>query len=222
MKEHKFAFSVTCIAALLVATPAMGQLINFPVLALPAGDADGVTSVGAGYARGLNDDSGKQSAFGAGVARAMERVSFGVAGGYVATDTDELTLAGRVAVHLLNDEDQPVTVSVQTGLGWMSLDVGTESLTLLNIPVGVALSGSTSAGSATVRPWVMPRVQFTRASLGGTSNTNTDFGGSAGVGIVTEGGFGFGVSGDILIVDDGLGGNNSEFLFGAGVFYRLP
>ena len=37
----------------------MGQLNNSPVLALPAGDADGATSIGAGWGRGLNDQSGK-------------------------------------------------------------------------------------------------------------------------------------------------------------------
>lgn len=77
MTQHRFVFSFAWIAALLIATPAVGQLINFPVLALAPGDADGATSVGAGWARGLNDDSNKQSAFGAGFQRAMERVSFG-------------------------------------------------------------------------------------------------------------------------------------------------
>ena len=78
MTQPKFASFFACLAAaLLITTPAMGQLINFPVLALAPGGADGATSIGGGFARGLNDNSGKQSAFGAGIARSMERVSFG-------------------------------------------------------------------------------------------------------------------------------------------------
>ena len=134
-----FAFMA---AAVLVATPAVGQLVNFPVLALAPGDAGGETSIAGGYTRGINDNSLEQSGFGAAISRGMERVSFGVAGGYVATDTDELTLAGQVGVHLLSDA--PVQITLQSGLGWMAMsaDVGLAApidFTLLNIPVGVAI-----------------------------------------------------------------------------------
>ena len=105
MNQNKFGFSIACIAAaaLLVATPAMGQLVNFPVLALAPGDADGNTSVGAGWGRGLNDQSGKLNLIGAGVVRSMEMVSFGISGGYLLQDApadNELALAGSLAYHL--------------------------------------------------------------------------------------------------------------------------
>ena len=76
MSQPKFVFSFALIAALLVAAPAMGQLLNHPVQALPLGDAAGSTFVGAEFARGLNDDSKERSSFAVGVGRAMERVSF--------------------------------------------------------------------------------------------------------------------------------------------------
>ena len=84
-QKSVFAFAI---AALLVATPAMGQLLNHPVHSLPAGPAAGATFVAVQFARGLNDDSGKQSSFAAAVGRGMERVSFAGMAGYVATDTD--------------------------------------------------------------------------------------------------------------------------------------
>ena len=223
MKTQKSVFTFA-IAALLVATPTMGQLINFPVLALPTGDADGVNSIGAGYARGLNDQSSKLDAIGAGFQHAREMVSFGISGGYVlsgvATVDDEVTLAGSVAYHV-PIEDSPVSVSLQTGIGWIN-----QASTALLFPVGVALQGSTEAGSMMVRPWVMPRVQFTRVGAvgAGSSSTETDFGASAGVGFVSEGGFGFGVALDLLIEEDIAvpADNASSIGFLVYVAYVLP
>ena len=228
MSKTRFVLSIA-VVALMVATPAMGQVLNVPVLALAAGDADGVTSIGAGFARGLNEDSGKLNAIAVGVSRGMEKVSFGVSAGYILSDTakglasSEISVAGKVAYHVINDSDSPANVSVQVGVGWAKPGDDPNDVTLLLIPVGVAISGSTEAGGMMVNPWVMPRVQFTRVSpSGGTSSTETDFGASAGVGFTTEGGFGFGVAVDLLITDDGLGGSNSEILFGVGVSYTLP
>jgi hypothetical protein len=218
MNRIKFVFSVA-IAALLTATPAMGQLVNFPVLALAPGDADGNTSIGAGWGRGLNDQSGKLDLIGAGVHRNMERVSFGISGGYLLNDDpidDEVALAGSVAYHV--PLDGSVNVGIQSGIGWFN-----PGESILLIPVGVAISGSTEAGSLTVNPWVMPRVQFTR--VGGTaSSTETDFGASGGVAIQTEGGFGFGLALDLIIQDDisAPGDNASSLGLGTYVFYALP
>ena len=228
MNKTRFVFSIA-VAALLVATPAMGQLQNFPDLALPAGEAgaDAAISFGAGWGRGLNDASGKLNLIGAGGAVAMETVSFGVSGGYISNasgdDTDgEVALAGNIAYHL--PVDASVNLSIQTGIGWTQFDFITASVTRLNIPVGVVVSGSTEAGSATVNLWGMPRVQFSRFSGDALaeSSTDTDFGGSAGVEVVMESGFGIGVAGDLLVEDDGAGGSSSALGFGAYVFYALP
>ena len=101
MTQHKFVFSFAWIAALLIATPAVAQLHNFPVYARGQGPSEGSTFVAVTGARGLNDNSGKQNAFALSAGRGMERVSFAGHAGYVASDTDELTLAASVGVHLL-------------------------------------------------------------------------------------------------------------------------
>ena len=114
MIKTRFVFSFA-VVALLVATPAMGQLPGFPVLALSTGDADGATSVGAGYGRGLNDQSEKQNAIGVGVGRAMEQISFGVFGSYLlgqGSADNEIGLAGAVAYHLPVGADGPVSLSL--------------------------------------------------------------------------------------------------------------
>ena len=120
MNRHTFAFFFACMAAaLLLATPAMGQLYNFPVHARSQGPSEGSTWVAASGARGLNYNSGKQNAFGASAGRNMEKVSYAVHTGFVVSDIEELTLAASVAVHLLSDDSMPVQVSLQSGLGWM-------------------------------------------------------------------------------------------------------
>ena len=148
MNQHKFVFSFAWIVALLVATPAMGQLANYPVLSLAPGSAYGTTSVGAAFGRGVKNNSLKESVFAARIERGLETVSFGATAGYIASDPYKLTLAGSIAVHLLSDSS-PVQVSLQTGLGWIRQDILTLNLTTLHIPIGVAIQGT---GFGNVRP----------------------------------------------------------------------
>ena len=199
MRKTRFVFSIA-VAALLVATPAMGQLLNFPITALPAGDADGATSIGAGWGRGLNEDSGKLNAFAAGVGRSAETVSYQLAGAYV--NSSDIALRGTLAYNALAEN-----IGIQGGIEWKSPDAGTQ----LNFPIGISFSG----GSESVTYSVMPRVQFTRTSASSATTTETDFGASAGIAFVTEGGVGLGLSGDWV-------SGTSSILVGAAVYYQLP
>ena len=199
MRKTGFVFSIA-VAALLVATPAMGQLLNYPITALPAGDADGATSIGAGWGRGLNEDSGKLNAFGAAVTRAAETVSYQFAGAYV--NSSDIALKGTLAYNALAEN-----IGIQGGIEWKSPDAGTQ----MNFPIGISFSG----GSESVTYSVMPRVQFTRTSASSATTTDTDFGASAGIGFVTEGGVGLALSGDWV-------SGTSSILVGAAVYYQLP
>ena len=199
MRKTGFVLSIA-VAALLVATPAMGQLLNYPITALPAGDADGATSIGAGWGRGLNEDSGKLNAFGVGITRAAETVSYSVAGVYV--NSSDIGLGGRLAYNGLAEN-----IGIQGGIEWKSPDAGTQ----MNFPIGISFSGA----SESVRYSVMPRVQFTRTSASSATTTDTDFGASAGIGFVTEGGVGLALSGDWV-------SGTSSILVGAAVYYQLP
>ena len=191
MNQHKFVFSFAWIAALLVATPAVGQLHNFPVYSLGQGPAAGATFVAGTFARGLDANSGEQSSFAAAVGRGMEKVSVAGSAGYTASATDELSLAASVAVHLLSDDSTPVQLSLQGGVGWISPGV-----TLLSFPIGIAISGRPSDSGTSIRPWVMPRLdiqrsgEFTVGPITVPSLTNTDIGTSAGVTITGETGVG--------------------------------
>ncbi len=215
MNQPKFVFSFAWIAALLVAAPAMGQLLNHPVHSLPAGPANGATFVAAQGARGFNNDSNKQSSFAAAVGRGMERVSFAGMVGYVGTDTDELTLAASVAVHLLPEPDA-VQVSLQGGFGWASLDGTPDNTTWTTFPIGVALSTGPSDAENEVRPWVMPRLNIARQSSGGTSSTDTNFGVSWGISFTNVDGFGVDVSSDWANIEDA-----SPFALALGVHFVM-
>ena len=199
MSKTKSVFSIA-VVALLVATPATGQLLNYPIVALPAGDADGATSIGAGWGRGLNEDSGKLNAFGAAITRAAETVSYQLAGAYV--NSSDIGLRGTLAYNGLAEN-----IGIQGGIEWKSPDAGTQ----LNFPIGISFSG----GSESVTYSVMPRVQFTRTSASSATTTETDYGVSAGIGFVTEGGVGLGLSGDWV-------SGTSSILVGAAVYYVLP
>ena len=199
MRKTGFVFSIA-VAALLVATPAMGQLLNYPISALPAGDADGATSIGAGWGRGLNEDSGKLNAFGAAITRATETVSYQFAGAYV--NSSDIALKGTLAYNALAEN-----IGIQGGIEWKSPDAGTQ----MNFPIGISFSGASESVSYSV----MPRVQFTRTSASSATTTDTDFGASAGIGFVTEGGVGLALSGDWV-------SGTSSILVGAAVYYQLP
>ena len=186
MTQHKFVSSFAWIAGAADCDPGRGQLLNHPVQAPPVGDAAGTTHFfGAQWARGLNDDSGKDNSFAAGVGRAMERVSFMAMGGYVASDLDELTLGANVAVHLLSDDSTPVQVSVQGGFGWVKFD---DPETVTSFPIGVALQGRPRGNTTTITPWVMPRLDIQHSSQ--FSSTETNFGAAAGLSVNSEGGAG--------------------------------
>ncbi len=201
MNQHKFVFSFAWIVALQVATPAMGQLANFPVLSLAPGSAYGTTSIAAAFGRGVKNNSLEQSVFAARIERGLETVSFGATAGYIASDPYKLTVAGSMAVHLLS-ASSPVQVSLQTGLGWIRQDILTLNLTTLHIPIGVAIQGT---GFCNLRPWVMPRVSFFQSSgdAVATSSTDTEFGASAGISFASEVGVGFNLSFDYLNVVGG-------------------
>jgi len=219
MPKTRFVFSIA-VAALLVATPAMGQLGNYPITALPAGDADGATSLGFGWGRGLNDTSGKLNAFGVGIARAMETVSFGVGGSFIDAASSEIAVGGKVAYNLpASGTTESVDFGIQGGIEWVS----PEGATQLNFPIGVTARGSLAAGSGAIPLWIYPRWQWTRTSPEtGDSSTESTPGVATGTGYVTEGGWGLSLSVDWTRIPGAANSKVNSFLFGAAVIYQLP
>ena len=127
-------------------------------------------------------------------------MSYQFAGVYV--NSSDIALRGTLAYNALAEN-----IGIQGGIEWKSPDAGTQ----MNFPIGISFSG----GSESVTYSVMPRVQFTRTSASSATTTDTNFGASAGIGFVTEGGVGLALSGDWV-------SGTSSILVGAAVYYQLP
>lgn len=198
---------------MLASAPADAQLINFPNYATPSTPTPS-SFIAASYGRGLNDNSGKQNAFGVFVGRTgiSNRVTVAAGVGMVTLDPDaKYTFGGSVGVDVL-EQGAATQVSVQGGVGYMSFatDVST-----MNFPIGVAIKTTMEGESANIGLWAMPRLDIMRASAFGFSATNTDLGVSGGVSITTPGGIGFHAALDVLAADP------SAMVGGAGVHFLI-
>lgn len=207
----------------LTTAPVSGQLFNFPDYALLSADGAPSTFVAGSYGRGLNDNSGKLNAVSAMVGRSAGALSFAGGFGYVDSPLEsEWTLGGSASYDLL-DSSAPAQLALQTGLGWIKLPTGgvtTDDITMLRIPVGLAVKGNMSSSSAKITPWVMPRLNIVRASAGGASSTETDLGASAGIAISMPSGFGVHAAFDVLHVS-AAGASMQQYVFGVGAHYML-
>ena len=212
---------------MLSTAPVEGQLFNFPDYAVPSFDGGASTFVAGSYGRGLNDESGKLNAVSAIVGRTTSGLSFQGGFGYIdGVGDSEWTLGGAAGYDLLSDAS-PAQLTLQGGIGWMQLSDPTGligDITLLRFPVGVALKGNIDSSSASVTPWVMPRLNMVRFSSDGGSTTQTDFGASAGVGITMPSGFGVHAALDLLAVSVDVGSaseTQQQLRFGLGAHYML-
>lgn len=203
--------------ALLSAAPAAGQMWFFPDFAVPSMSGQPTTWLSGTYARGLNDDSGKTDSFGAVIGRTGASASFmGGIGLATAEGDDEVTIGAAVGVDVMQGEGY--TLSVQGGLGWVSSEILDEDVTFLRFPVGVALKGDMSqeGSTTTITPWVMPRLNISRISGFGESETETDLGVSGGVTFTFENGWGIHTALDYLSASGG-----DPIYFGIGAHYLL-
>lgn len=214
MRPRSMSVGLGLCLVLLTAAPAAAQMWFFPDYSLPSPGDTPATWIAGTYGRGLNDASGKVDAFGVAVGRTMERASFMDSFGYANEDEEEYTAGGAISVDLTTG-DGP-RLSIQGGMGWVDLDVSGETVTFLRFPIGLALKGSIRSESTSVTPWVMPRINITRASGGGESETETDFGASGGVSITSESGLGAHAALDAL-----FGEGDTLWQLGVGLHYQL-
>jgi hypothetical protein len=202
--------------AATLASAAQAQLVNFPVYAIPVGGEAPATLIAGGWGRGLNDASGKINSFGVAVGRTGigGRGSALVGANWIDFPGEaEYSFAGIGAVGVSVPES-PTQISVQAGIGYFSpiSDVSTWS-----IPIGIGLAQNIPGESASFVVWGMPRIHLSRASVLGTSATETDFGGSAGFVVNLASGLGLHSAIDILVADP-----DNVMTFGVGVHYMIP
>lgn len=211
MQQRVVGFALGFCFLLIAAVPASAQLWFFPDYAVPSATSGPSTFVAGTYGLGLNDASGKLDAFGAVVGRSGESASFmGGLGLVTGGGDDEITLGGAVGVDIVRGES--VTLAVNGGLGYF----GPGDSSFWRFPIGIAIKGFAQSPEAAIAPWIMPRLNIVRGSVGGFSSTNTDLGASAGVGFTFPSGFGVHTALDVVFSDP-----DQVWQFGVGGHYTI-
>ncbi|MDX1495537.1 MAG: hypothetical protein R3253_15825, partial [Longimicrobiales bacterium] len=187
------------------------QLWGFPDYAVPSANMGPATFIAGTYGTGLNDASGKLDAFGAIVGRTGESASFvGGLGLVTGGGDDEITVGGAVGVDLVKGES--VTLGFNGGIGYFAPGEATG----WRFPLGIAIKGFVESPEAAIAPWVMPRLNIVRSSLGDLAETTTDLGASAGVAFTFPSGFGVHTALDVVFSDP-----EEVWQFGVGGHYLL-
>jgi len=201
----------------MTAAPADAQLWGFPDHAVPSAFGTPSRFVAGTYGRyDFTDTADLLNAYAltVGGTGLGERVSVTAGVGVIGDGESEWTLGGSVGVDVL-EADATTQVSLQGGVGWLTVDVFTEAVTSLRFPIGVALKRRIDVESVSVTPWVMPRVNIIRKSLAGRSATEMDLGVSAGVGVTMASGFGAHAALDVLAA------NSAIWALGVGAHYVI-
>ena len=207
---------VGCAAALalavgLVVAPAAAQLNSIPVYFNPKGGT-GFTLAG-DFGKGVNTQSGKNTAFGVRASVGGGPFSIGAGVGTVSlAGQSEVQYMGNAALRIVGGPLIPVSVAVQAGVGY--LKVG--SVKTLNVPIGVGIGLSVPTPGFSFDPWIAPRVTINAVEFLGTTVTNSGVGVSGGVNLAFVMGLGLHLGFDWTKV-----GGSTPLIIGAGVHYKF-
>ncbi len=181
MKRLRGMSMMVTAGLLLVAGPARAQLEGIPVYFSPKGGT-GFTLAG-DVGRGINDDSGKNTALAARATLGISAVSLSAGIGTLMLDNadDQITYAGSLAIRLVGGALLPIAVSLQGGVGFVSSELGAFSADRLTIPIGVGFGLNIPSTAFLFEPWIAPRVQISRLTANDESETQATLGLSAGV-----------------------------------------
>ena len=219
-------------AALLLATlaqPAAAQLNSMPVFYSPKGGT-GFTLYG-DFGKGMNDESGKNTAFAARAVLGVSALTFGAAVGTVnadfgGVDENSFQWMGMAAFRILGGGVLPAALSVQAGYGRLA---PSDTTAEVNIPVGLGVSVSAPIPGFTLELWGAPRFNVRRVTVNDATETQTGFGLSVGINVGFSIGLGGYVALDWVSLSDESGGDfpligRSPALLGVGISYnfKLP
>ena len=207
---------VGCAAALalavgLVVAPAAAQLNSIPVYFNPKGGT-GFTLAG-DFGKGVNTQSGKNTAFGVRASVGGGPFSIGAGVGTVSlAGQSEVQYMGNAALRIVGGPLIPVSVAVQAGVGY--LEVG--SVKTRNVPIGVGIGLSVPTPGFSFDPWIAPRVTVNAVKILGITTTNSGVGVSGGVNLAFVMGLGLHLGFDWTKV-----GGSTPLIIGAGVHYKF-
>ena len=207
---------VGCAAALalavgLVVAPAAAQLNSIPVYFNPKGGT-GFTLAG-DFGKGVNTQSGKNTAFGVRASVGGGPFSIGAGVGTVSlAGQSEVQYMGNAALRIVGGPLIPVSVAVQAGVGYLKV----ASVKTLNIPIGIGIGLSVPTPGFSFDPWIAPRVTVNAVEILGITTTNSGVGVSGGVNLAFVMGLGLHLGFDWTKV-----GGAQPLIIGAGVHYKF-
>jgi hypothetical protein len=223
MKHSARAVVVLAGLALFLATsgpPAHAQVRGIPVY--NNGIPTGIALYGdVGFP---NEDAGKGTAF-----AVSGRAGFGPFGATAMLATfnpdgagdNDLSVGATLNYKVFGGPLIPLSVTLQGGIGYSKPDIGLlpGDEDELRFPVGLGFALTIPNPMVAIQPWLAPRLDITRISGGGTSETETAFGISGGIELNLLSGFGVQAAYDRVFAD---GGDPGIFGFGAHYAFRIP
>ena len=216
-----------------MAGPAAAQMNSIPVMFNPKGGTGLLVALDVG--RGVNDESGKNTALAFRSALMVGPVTIGGGIGIVNPDKGvpvgretEKQYMGNLALRVFGGGLLPVSISFQSGVG--VLDNSSLGTKVVTVPIGLGIGFSVPTPGFSFDPWIAGRYAFVRnEGTFQTANQNS-FGVSAGLNFNFLMGLGFHVAGDwqtnpLKIITSGSGTltvpETKPFVFGIGLNYTF-
>jgi hypothetical protein len=203
-----------------------------------AAQVRGIPVYNAGIPRGIgiygdvgfsNDDAGGGTGYGV-----TGRAGFGPFGATAMlssynpdgpTDSD-VSVGATLNYRVFGGPLVPLAVTVQGGIGYGKPDdtllpdgESVADLTELRFPVGVGFALTIPNPILAIKPWLAPRLDIVRTSIGDNAETNSEFALSGGLELNTLGGLGLHATYDAIFAD---GGTPGVFGIGAHYTFRVP
>lgn len=212
-----------------MAAPAWAQLNGMPVFFSPKGGT-GLILYG-DFGKGLNEESGKNTAW---AARGVAGIGPVSVGGAVGTVNPEI--AGQrqstfqwmamAAFRLLGGGPLPLAVNVQAGYGRLT---ASDTTAEVSVPVGLGVSLNAPTPGLSLEVWAAPRFTVRRVTVNDATESQTGFGLSAGVNAGLSSGLGGYIAIDWTNFSDESGGDfpligRSPAVIGVGISlsFKLP
>ncbi len=216
-----------------MAGPAAAQMNSIPVMFNPKGGTGLLVALDVG--RGVNDESGKNTALAFRSALMVGPVTIGGGIGIVNPDKGglvgreaETQYMGNFALRVFGGGLLPVSISLQGGVG--VLDISDLNTKIVTVPIGLGIGFSVPTPGFSFDPWIAGRYAFVRNEVAFLTANQNSFGISAGLNFNFLMGLGFHVAGDwqknpLKVVTSGPGtltvAETRPFVLGFGLNYTF-
>jgi hypothetical protein len=233
MKRFTMFGAALTLGLALVAGPVVAQMNSIPVYHNPKGGSG--LLLAADFGKGVNDESGKNTAFAFRTGFGVGPVTFGASVGTVNPEVgterqSEVQWMANMGLRLFGGGLMPVALSLQGGVGVVNIEgsgAAGGDAKIVNVPVGLGLGFNVPAPTFNFEPWIATRVQYTRNEISTFSANQVGWGISAGMNFSFLMGLGIHIAGDwetnpLEALTTGVDiPKTTPFVLGIGLNYRI-